>query len=517
MNPPLEPPSPRSYRHALRGSLPVIVPLLACLTLAPACADARPDPAQVAAPDPGALVARLGSERFDDRVAAYKALEALGAEALPALRAAADAGDPRVRTRARDLIAAASKRAEVDRVARPTPVRLGFRGRPLGEIVTALNDRHDLGLILQLAPMSRRRGGFDIDQRGPDRLAQLRARKVTVEADRPLPFWEAIDRLCVAAALRYDVSPGSGAGTGRDAFLLLADRTGRGPVSDSGPFRVQVAGVDLTYQRDFTGVPDPLPPAGTPPGSGDLTITLAVLGEPGLLVHPAGPWAADEAVDDRGRTLAARAPAATKAATAAVRHYVQGMGDRGPFRVNAGLVAPDPPPASLRRLRGRVPVVVVSRGPTPLVIPLGRDAVLGKPIRTRDVTLSVDSAALTPGAEPSVTVTFRSHRAEPRPDADPTDFAAFRMDRVLEHVDLRDAEGKRLNYVTGMQMRGADGEGFFDRYTLVVKPAPGNEPARGFFGGASSAPAAVPVELRYHDFVQRAFDLPFDLHDIPMP
>ncbi len=40
-------------------------------------------------PDAVALIGRLGSESFDDRVAAYKALERLRGVALPTLRAAA--------------------------------------------------------------------------------------------------------------------------------------------------------------------------------------------------------------------------------------------------------------------------------------------------------------------------------------------------------------------------------------------------------------------------------------------
>jgi hypothetical protein len=46
-------------------------------------------------------IGRLRAEAFDDRVAAYKALERLGREALPALRAAANSGDPTPRSSSR--------------------------------------------------------------------------------------------------------------------------------------------------------------------------------------------------------------------------------------------------------------------------------------------------------------------------------------------------------------------------------------------------------------------------------
>ena len=118
-------------------------------------------------------------------------------------------------------------------------IRLDFRDRPLGEVVDALNDRHDLGLSLRLGPAPRR-GMMVFDPDGPKRLKALRDRKVTLEAVGPVPFWEAIDRLCEAASLRYDVSPQARFGVAQGSLVLMADRTGRGPVSDSGPFRVQV-------------------------------------------------------------------------------------------------------------------------------------------------------------------------------------------------------------------------------------------------------------------------------------
>jgi len=54
--------------------------------------------------DPAVLVGRLGAVKFSEREAAAKGLEALGAVALPALRAAKDARDPEVRARVGPVI-----------------------------------------------------------------------------------------------------------------------------------------------------------------------------------------------------------------------------------------------------------------------------------------------------------------------------------------------------------------------------------------------------------------------------
>lgn len=61
---------------------------------------------------PAELVQRLGAGRYAEREAASEALEALGAEALPALRAARDDPDAEIRRRAGEL----SRRIEVTRM-----------------------------------------------------------------------------------------------------------------------------------------------------------------------------------------------------------------------------------------------------------------------------------------------------------------------------------------------------------------------------------------------------------------
>src|SRR6516165_9398580 len=54
-------------------------------------------------PDPSELVARLGSPRYVEREEAAGALERLGRLAIPALRAAREARDAEIRTRAAAL------------------------------------------------------------------------------------------------------------------------------------------------------------------------------------------------------------------------------------------------------------------------------------------------------------------------------------------------------------------------------------------------------------------------------
>ena len=156
----------------------MFAPILLTLALLSASAD---DP-----PDAVTLIGRLGSESFDDRVAAYKALEHKGGAALPALRAAADTGDMRVRLRVHALIESIGRQVEADRFARPTMIQFDIRTHPFGELVDALNERYDLGLSLRLGPEPRRRM-IVFDRGAPDRLQELSSGFADLRADRDRP------------------------------------------------------------------------------------------------------------------------------------------------------------------------------------------------------------------------------------------------------------------------------------------------------------------------------------------
>ena len=104
----------------------------------------------------------------------------------------------------------------------------------------------------------------------------------------------------------YGMSPRREFGTIPSALVLMADRTGRGPVSDSGPFRVQITWTHPVVDRDFAFAP--VERRAGPPGVGGLSVTLAVLAEPGLMLRQNGAVMVSEATDDRGRSLVPAAP-----------------------------------------------------------------------------------------------------------------------------------------------------------------------------------------------------------------
>ena len=130
---------------------------------------------------PGELIGHLDSPDRVVREEAARTLEEQGVEALPALGTARDsARGPEARERFAKLI----DRIEARLLDRPTMVVLDVEDRPLGEAIEALA----------------RRSGFALSLDDP----ALAARRVTVRASGPLPFWEAVNRLGHAGHVRHD-------------------------------------------------------------------------------------------------------------------------------------------------------------------------------------------------------------------------------------------------------------------------------------------------------------------------
>lgn len=472
--------------------------------------------AAVDEPDAAEWVRRLGSDRFAGRVEAARALEKLGPSALPALRAAADSPDPRIRARAASLRETLERRTETDRVTLPTLVRLDFRDRPLGEVIDAMNARHGFGLALRLAPAFPGMIG-----RPPALKAkedEMRARRVTVVADRELPFWEALDRLRAAGRVTPALDPRSPFGLSSASFVLLDDPGGPSLTSDSGPFRVRLTGLHATFEHDFVGTPSPAegtPRALTRPRAGpELIVRMSVVPEPGRLVRQVGPTTIVEAVDDRGRSLlpdgGRNDPLYPQPPT---------LNGSSGFPLSASLGVPDPAARAIRRLRGTLPVVAVAYASDPIVIPL--DGAIGGAVRRDDLTIAV--VAVERG-EGQVTVEVEvapdrppNLRPEPYNPTRPPDFTKFRADQLLNRLELRDAGGRQLA-LSWTQGRGRNPMTGQHRVRLTPNVVFEDQPPDA--AGRLRPPIArrpVPVELRFHGFVQATLTVSFDFRDVPLP
>jgi hypothetical protein len=143
---------------------------------------AKPAPAKV---DPAAvakLVAQLGSDRYEDREAAFKALDALGPTALEALRAALTGRDEETRRRAVELVQRIERRQESAQLTQPKMVHLVYTDMPVTQAV------QDMA----------RKTGFQIQIE--DDQTKLANRKITLDTG-DIPFWQAVDQFCQKAGL----------------------------------------------------------------------------------------------------------------------------------------------------------------------------------------------------------------------------------------------------------------------------------------------------------------------------
>jgi hypothetical protein len=441
--------------------------------------------------DPAVLVARLGASRYAERQAAAVELERLGARALPALLSARAVKDPEIRSRASALIA----RIEGALLTQPTLVTLDFDNRPLAEIVKTLGDRCGIKLLVypDLAP-----GNSD--------------HHVTLREPGPVPFWKAMDRLCDAGHLQYNLGGMHGNPLSRETVFPLFRGGARPttPTMDTGPFRVSL--VSLHYQRDvtFTQVgPQPIPnraglrrlaePPVRPGGPGhtlteQFFVQIQVAAEPRLSVSQHGPLKFVEAVDDRGQSLL---PDAQDQGIVQRFSGYFGLTAGSSLHLQAPLLRPENPGRTVKSLRGVLPVLVATRKPGPLVIPLNGAA--GKSFRNDEVSIAVDDVktnAMT--RQTSIELTVR-HTANPeRQDiaAPPNgmDFGAHRPDTHQQQIDVLDAQGRAIPWY-----HSNDGEGARMILTLAAHDA------------------GAPAEIRYYAMARATSDVRFIFHNVPLP
>ena len=156
-----------------------------------------------------------------------------------------DSRDMEIRTRAMALL----RKIEGSLLTQPTLVTLDLDDAPIAKVVQALSERSGMKITLF-----------------PQNLPRWKLDRVSLRETEPLPFWKAIDRFCATTGLQYDLEV-RGFSTRGEPTLTFADRGSRVvyPVSDHGPFRVNLIG--LEYQRNvgFALVP---PPARRPFGGG---------------------------------------------------------------------------------------------------------------------------------------------------------------------------------------------------------------------------------------------------------
>jgi hypothetical protein len=264
-------------------------------------------PAAGEAGSPAQLVTRLGSQRFRDREDASRALDELGAKALPPLRQAAADPDPEVRRRAAALVGRIEKRLETERLLEPQHVRLRFKDVAVTEAVTEFN----------------RRTGWDLQIQG-DRSGLI-DRKITLDTG-DVPLWDAFDQFCRKAGLNEPrpapVREQAADANTQEELMMQRRIAVRRAIMVQRMGYAQQSGVVENHRRIgvVAGRYDPLPTSragavrvrampprtgieGQAKGDGEYVFALEVLPEPRLHWHGVVQVRVDRAVDEHGQVL----------------------------------------------------------------------------------------------------------------------------------------------------------------------------------------------------------------------
>jgi hypothetical protein len=345
--------------------------------------------------DPAALVEKLGSSGEAEREAA-KSLEGLGSKALPALRASLKSKDPDARTRARALI----NKIEGNLLLEGTNVRLNFQFATLDQVVKSLSEQT----------------GFDIGLGGIAPGSD--ARWITISEREPMPFWKAIDRICLIAQLTGEYQPSWTRSPGAPRQRLVLSEVPV-PVTQSssshGAVHVNVESLSYRSQVSFGGAAamraqaragafdrgaaiGARSKAGGPGGFGaapprtiQFQVHLRFAPEPRMAIVQSGPLKLLEAVDDLGNSLLPTASddqqpdGAIGVRVAPPPNFYSGG---TAIVASASLHRPERPGKVIKRLNGSAEVLVTATRPNPLVIPL--EGAVGKTFENDDQRVVVE-------------------------------------------------------------------------------------------------------------------------------
>jgi hypothetical protein len=419
---------------------------------------------------PEELIRRLSSPDRVVREEAARTLEERGAQALPALRAARESASVQeARGRLGDLI----DRIESGALDRPTLVALEVDDQPLGEAVRALAARSSFSLSL-------------------DDLA-LASRRVTVRSSSPLPFWEAVDRLGRAGHVRRD--PGPRGDVGNDARASMIHLVGGDPPTFTayhGPLVIHLFATHWHQDVSFeaAGVA-----TNVPRRNAVVTIEVQAFAEPGRFINSNG-LPRLEAIDERDRALSPNPGTAIEQPNPSEHSWLI-PGRISLLQWHVPLALPELPARSPLKLRGMLPVVISSRKPAPLVIPLVDAA--GKTFRQGPFVVRIEKVSTSNANTTEVDLLLSEDVGPPErtrialgPEMD------YVGDYLANRIEFEDAEGHPLNWLFLGNHPTSTESGELRVQTYVAGVAP-------------------PARLSVYGLHRVATEIPFKFGDVPSP
>ena len=200
-----------------------------------------------------------------------------------------------------------------------------------------------------------------------------------------------------------------------------------------------------------------------------------------------------EAIDDQGRSLAVP-----------IRHdLIQhesgylGVNPSPLVHLRLDLMYPEGPVSRLKKLKGTIPLVVSTRKPDPLEIPL--DHATNKTFRHHDVTINVGEVRFDqPGQGPTIELGIKVVNT---PGLDPIGNdgdGEIRSIASPQQLEVFDAAGRMIPWFPSSSFY--NGEEARLTLTLLDRGGP-----------------MIPTMIRYHGVVRDRVEVPFEFRDLPMP
>ena len=356
----------------------------------------------------------------------------------------------------------------------PSLVALDFKDRPLSEVVAAIASRSGDAVVLPF---------YNDVENNP--------RKITLQAAEPVPFWDAVDRLCREANLQRTLNDGGAFGARVPSLALQAGGGDPGPAQYVGPLRLGKFTLHAQFRKSFASPGR----SGIEPEEGHRA-EFEVLPEPRVLAYRTGPLKGLEALDDAGRSLLDPNVTDSDKVSGPMNGLPLG-GYQSIVRVK--LASPHPDARRLKVLRGLMPVEVAipPRAPT-LVIGLA-DAV-GKSFKTGDLTITIEEFTPKPGGSTSLSVVARIEGARGPKGGSSKPVLWARSNMIAKSLEVADAEGRPL---TASSSSTSGGEELRVSYQFAT--------------GARGRPAGIPKSLRVYAPEWVAWDVPFEFRDVPLP
>lgn len=404
-------------------------------------------------------IEQLGDRDFAARERAARAIEALGADALPALRKARTHTDQEIRKRAEHWIPQLERAVLVA----PTRVSLHIQSKSVREAFAALA----------------KSTGYKIDlMQDPARDRELRSFDF-----EKLTFWEAFDRLCDA----------SGAGLqpnyGDDTLRLYYQDRFAPFVYRHGAFRVTGQSLDYGRSIQFGSLPR-TPTGGDARSTEFLRFGLAISAEPRLPLLSAGEPSIVEAHDDlKQPMLPPMRP--NGVLPRQVSHYYGGYRTNTMnAQVNLGTAARGA--KQIKLLRGTIPLTLIAEQKD-LVVTEEILKSKGKKTKVGSMTFEIQDVKEKPNKQYEVKMLIVNDAP-----AAGNDFSWYNS--LYHRTQVRDEKGTRYNIV-GSSMSINNNTSAQVTYTF----------------NPNSAASGPPTRLIYQEWTTIQYDVPFEFRDMPLP